>query len=41
MGGGGGATLLNPLKIKPPIADFIYPPRGFKGVKPPKNLAPF
>ena len=36
-----GATLLNPLKIKPPIADFLYPPRGFKGVKPHKNLAPF
>ena len=38
---GGGGTLLNPLKIKPPIADFLYPPRGFKGVKSPKNLAPF
>ena len=35
-----GGTLLNPLKIKPPIADFLYPPRGFKGVKSPKNLAP-
>ena len=32
-GGGGGGTLLNPLKIKPPIADFLYPPRGFN---PPK-----
>ena len=27
-GGGGGATLLDPLKIKPPIAHFLYPPRG-------------
>ena len=34
---GGG----DPLKIKPPIADFLYPPRGFKGVTPPKNLASF
>ena len=29
--------ILNPLKIKPPIADFLYPPRRFKGVKHPKN----
>ena len=36
--GGGGATLLNPLKLKPPIADFLYSLRGFKGVTP-KNVA--
>ena len=36
-----GATLLNPPKIKLHIADFLYPPRGFKGDKPPKNVAPF
>ena len=38
-GGGGGGEGGNPpktLKIKPPIADFLYPPKGFKGVKPPK-----
>ena len=28
-------------QIIPPIADFLYPPRGFKEVKPPKNVAPF
>ena len=38
---GGGGTLLNPLKIKPPITDFLYPPRRFKGVKPPKIKPPF
>ena len=44
---------LNPLKIKNIIVYlkynclldcrffFVYPPRGFKGVKPPINLAPF
>ena len=37
----GGASLLNPPKIKPPIADFIYPPWGFKGVIPPKMKLPF
>ena len=35
-GGGEGGNPLNPLKIKPPIADFLYPPRGFKGAKPTK-----
>ena len=36
-----GGNPPKPLKIKPPIADFLYPPRGLKGVKPQRNLAPF
>ena len=28
--------LIVSVKIKPPIADFLYPPRGFKGVEPSK-----
>ena len=36
-----GGNPPKPLKIKPPIADYLYPPRGFKGVEFLKNLAPF
>ena len=31
----------NPLKIKPPIADFLYPPRWFEGLNLPKIKPPF
>ena len=38
---GRGATLLNPLKIKPPFANFFFNVGGLRGLNPPKIKPPF